>query len=117
MIESKTFTCVECPIGCTVSVDLDGTEVVGVSGYGCKNGKAYAADEAVCPKRTVCSTVKTASGEMLAVKTDERVKKTEIFQVMQKISAVTVDGTVRIGDIIIKDVVQGFNIVATDSIT
>jgi CxxC motif-containing protein len=96
---------------------MEGNTVVGVSGYGCKNGKAYATDEAVCPRRTVCSTVKTASGEMLAVKTDEKVKKTEIFQVMEKISAVMVDGTVRIGDIIIKNIVDGVNLVATDNLT
>ena len=46
-----------------------------------------------------------------------RVKKTEIFQVMEKISAVMVDGTVRIGDIIIQNIVDGVNLVATDNLT
>ena len=75
----KIFTCVECPLGCELSVMLDG-EKISVSGNGCPRGRAYAEDEAVCPKRVVTSTVKTSSGKMLAVKTDGRVKKEDIFK-------------------------------------
>ena len=82
----KTLTCIECPIGCEVEVTLEENKVVLVKGNSCPRGKMYAENEVVCPKRVVTSTVRAKSGEMIPVKTDKPVKKSEIFAVMRKIN-------------------------------
>lgn len=107
------LTCIECPVGCRIVVQTDGDKVVSVYGNSCPRGKLYAENEVVCPKRVVTSTVKTTFGKMLPVKTNKPIRKTEIFSVMNKINAVTVDRKVRIGDVILKDVDEDADLVAT----
>ena len=110
------LTCVECPMGCQIKVTMEGEKVVSVEGNSCPRGKLYAENEVVCPKRVVTSTVKTTFGVMLPVKTDRPVKKTEIFEVMKKINAVVVDRHVKIGDVILENIDEDANLVATASL-
>ena len=110
------LTCVECPMGCQIKVTMDGEKVVAVEGNSCPRGKLYAENEVVCPKRVVTSTVKTTFGVMLPVKTDKPVRKTEIFEVMNRINAVTVDRHVKIGEIVLENVDEDANLVATADI-
>ena len=110
------LTCVECPIGCDITVELDGERVLSVEGNTCPRGKKYAENEVICPKRVLTTTVKTNGGKMLSVKTSEPIKKTEIASAMQKINGVTVSLPVKIGDVIIKDLYEGVDLVATANV-
>ena len=112
-MKTVALTCIECPVGCRIEVDLEENKVLAVRGNSCLRGKMYAENEVVCPKRVVTSTVKTADGRMLPVKTDKPVPKTEIFAVMQKINSATATTPVKIGDVIIKAVCEDANVVAT----
>ena len=38
----KTITCIECPKGCLITVRLDGSKIVEISGFSCTRGKTYA---------------------------------------------------------------------------
>ncbi|MBP5177163.1 MAG: DUF1667 domain-containing protein [Clostridia bacterium] len=107
------LTCVECPVGCRIEVIVDGGKAVEVTGNSCPRGKLYAENEVVCPKRVVTSTVKTDKGGMLPVKTDAPVKKTEVFNVIAKINAYTAMTPVKAGDVLIKNVDEEANVVAT----
>ena len=115
-MEKVRLTCVECPVGCGIEVTTVGGRAVSVVGNSCPRGKMYAENEVVCPKRVVTSTVKTTGGEMLSVKTDKPVKKTEMFAVMAKINAFTAKTPVRIGDVLIKNVSDDADLVATGNI-
>ncbi len=115
-MEEKILTCIECPMGCSIKVLIKDSNVVSVSGNKCEKGKLYAENEVICPKRILTSTVKTSFDKMLAVKTDAPIKKTEIFAVMQKINEVFVNKKVKIGDIIIKNIVEGVNLIATSQV-
>lgn len=115
-MKKTELTCVECPMGCRIEVTTENGNVISVTGNNCPRGKAFAENEVVCPKRVVTSTVKTVFGVMLPVKTDRPVKKTEIFSVMKKINAVTVDKKVSIGDVIIKNVSEDADLVAAGNI-
>ena len=112
----KTLTCIECPLGCTIDVTLDGDKVVSVTGYTCLRGKAYAEAEVVCPKRVVTSTVRAENGEMIPVKTDKPVKKSEIFQVMEKINKTTCSLPVKIGDVLVENISEDANLLATANV-
>ena len=54
---------------------------------------------------------------MISVKTDNLVPKTQMFSVIKKISSIILDKYPKIYDIIIKDVVDGVNVVATDDLS
>ncbi len=108
----KELTCIVCPIGCTLSVELDGKSVVSVTGNTCPRGKKYAEDEFTNPQRTVTSTVKCSDGGMVAVKTDRTIPKDKMDECMKIINSKIADLPVSVGDVIIEDVF-GSNIIAT----
>ncbi len=37
-MDIRNLTCISCPMGCQITVEMDGSEVVGVSGNTCKRG-------------------------------------------------------------------------------
>ena len=111
-MKKVVLTCIECPLGCEVTVSVDEGNVIEVSGNTCPRGKAYAQSEIVCPARVVTTTVKTVDGRMLPVKSDKPIAKEKIFQAMEKINSVIVKTPIKIGDIILKDVFKDVNVVA-----
>lgn len=109
----KKLTCVECPKGCEITVELDGDKIISVGGYSCLRGKKYAESEVICPRRVFTTTVKCADGGVVSVKTSNPVKKSEIFELMDKINKITVCPPVKIGQIIVKDIAEGSDLIAT----
>ena len=107
----KTLTCIECPIGCEVEVGVEAGKAVYVKGNSCPRGKMYAENEVVCPKRVVTSTVRAVSGEMVPVKTDKPVKKSEMFEVMKKINALRCTLPVKIGDVLAENISDDANLI------
>ena len=109
---TKNLTCIECPMGCNIEVELEGEKVLSVKGNTCPRGKAYAESEVVCPRRVVTSTVRASDGTMIPVKTAQPVKKEEMFEVMKKIASVHPALPVRIGDVLYEEIAEGINLVA-----
>ncbi len=109
----KSLTCIECPIGCDISVTIMDGKVTEVVGNSCPRGKVYAENEVISPKRVVTSTIRLDSGEMVAVKTSCPINKSDIFKVMQIINETTASKPVKIGDTIIENIVEGANLIAS----
>ena len=109
----RTLTCIECPIGCEIEVELENGKVISLTGNGCPRGKVYAEAEVVCPKRVVTSTVRAENGEMIPVKTDKPVRKDAIFEVMQKINQTTCKMPVVLGDILVENICDDANLIVT----
>lgn len=116
-MNKTTLTCIECPIGCEIEVELENGKPVSVSGNSCPRGKLYAENEVVCPMRVVTSTVKAENGVLVPVKTDKPVKKSEIFTVMKKINAVRCILPVRIGDVLLANIEGDANLIATGNVS
>lgn len=117
-METRNLTCIVCPMGCPLTVELNGKEVISVSGNTCKRGEAYAVAECTAPVRTLTSTVKTEkSGVMLPVKSATALPKEKIFDCMAEVNSITATLPVKIGDVIIADVCgTGIDIVAAKNI-
>ena len=118
MSKTRNLTCIVCPRGCQMVVTLsnDG-RVEEVVGNFCKRGVAYANDECTNPRRTVTSTMRTAGGGVVAVKTHGSVPKEKMFDVMAEINRTTADDGVSIGDVLIENVCgTGVNVVATGKV-
>lgn len=110
----RELTCIVCPMGCSLHVELEDGAVKSVSGNTCKRGEEYAKNECVNPMRTVTSTVKCGDGTPIPVKTDRTIPKDKIAECMKIINNATAVLPVSVGDVIIEDVF-GSNIVATAS--
>lgn len=118
-METRNLTCIGCPMGCQITVELDGGVVMSVAGNTCAIGDRYARQEVVHPERTVTSTVVITGGSLprLSVKTAANIPKDLIADCMREINAVRVTAPVRIGDVIIENVCgTGVNVVATRNV-
>ncbi len=77
-----------------------------VSGNACLRGEEYARAEFTNPTRTVTGLVKVAGRRRpLSVKTKTPVAKGEIFEVLRRLSEITVSSPVAIGDEILPNIV------------
>lgn len=114
-MKTRELTCIVCPRGCSLSVELDGEGgVLSVSGNLCPRGKEYAINECTHPVRVVTSTVRCECGSVIPVKTAGAVPKELVFKVMKEINSALVKDGVEIGDVIIENVCgTGVDVVAT----
>ena len=110
----RELTCIVCPRGCRLTVELEGKRVLSVSGNTCKRGKIYAENECINPMRTVTTTAKTQDGGVVACKTETTIPKEKMFECMEIINATVVALPVRVGDVILDDVF-GSRVVATQN--
>lgn len=118
MMEKRELTCIGCPLGCQVTVEMDGDIIRNISGYTCNRGKVYAEKEVTNPTRIVTSTVKVEGGERpsVSVKTREDIPKSRIFDVARALKDVYVKAPVKIGDIIKENIAgTGVPVVATSN--
>ena len=111
---TRELTCIVCPKGCPLVVELDGKEIVSVSGHTCKRGESYARTECTAPMRTLTTTAPIKNGGVVPVKTDRAIPKELLFDCMKEINAVRVDPDAKLGDIVIENVLgTGANVVTT----
>lgn len=118
-MEVRNLTCINCPMGCALTVEMDGDEVISVSGNTCPRGEAYGRKEVTNPTRIVTSTVRVTGGaaDMVSVKTKQDIPKGKIFECVKALKDVEVQAPVHIGDVIVADVAgTGAAIVATKSV-
>ena len=118
-MEKRELTCIGCPMGCLVTVEMEGQEVLSVSGNTCKKGDIYARKEVVDPTRIVTSTVKIDGGDKprLSVKTKSDVPKNRIYDVMEEIDRCVVTAPVHIGDVVIENAAgTGVPVIATRNV-
>ena len=109
----RELTCIVCPKGCALRVELEDGAVKSVTGHTCPRGQKYAEDECTHPMRTVTSTVRTETGAVVAVKTASAIPKERVFACMAQINATVVKLPVRIGDVLLSNVANtGVDVVA-----
>lgn len=116
-MEVKKMTCINCPLGCSLVVSINGEDIQ-VSGNKCKRGQEYGINEIKDPRRIVTSTIKVTGGDrpLVSIKTDREIPKKLIFEAMKIINQRSIKAPVKIGDVLIENVLEtGVNIVATSS--
>lgn len=111
--------CIQCPMGCPLTVTTEEGRVTGVSGNTCKRGEIYARKEVTNPTRIVTSTVRVTGGEspVVSVKTRTDIPKGKIFDCMRALKDVSVPAPVHIGDVIVSDIAgTGVDMIATKNV-
>ena len=113
-METRELTCINCPLGCALTVSIDGGNIT-VKGNTCPRGEIYGKKEVTDPTRTVTSTVPVSGGDIarVPVKTAGDIPKGKIFEVMKEVHAAHAAAPVAIGDIIVENAAgTGVNVVA-----
>lgn len=113
----RELICIVCPRGCALSCELsDSGEVTSVSGNLCPRGKTYAINECTNPQRVVTSTMRCENGDVVSCKTSGTVPKGMMVNVMKAINTTLAPNDVKIGDVLIKNVLElGVDVVATSN--
>ncbi len=112
----KNITCIECPKGCTLSVDIENCKAVKVSGNQCPKGQTYAVSEIENPVRVLTSAVlaEGLSIKMVPVRTDRPIPKSKMFEAMSEIKKIKIDKSVKNGDVILNNLLSlGADLVST----
>ncbi|MCX5668160.1 MAG: DUF1667 domain-containing protein [Candidatus Omnitrophica bacterium] len=117
---TKKLTCVECPKGCLLSIDVENCRVVRVSGSECPKGEKYAIQEIENPARILTSAVlaQGLSLKMVPVRTDKPIPKSKIMEAMGEIKKIRLKSPVKAGFVIVENFLGlSVNLLATRSIS
>ena len=118
-MEKKELICIGCPMGCPLTVEMEGGAVLQVKGNTCPRGDAYGRKEVTNPTRIVTSTVRVEGGTLPVVscKTRTDIPKGKIFDVARALKTVTVPAPVTIGQVLVDNVADtGVEIIATKNV-
>ncbi len=118
-METKNLTCINCPLGCALTVEMNGETILHVTGNTCKRGEVYARREVTAPVRMVTSTVRVIGGNLpvLSVKTREAIPRERIFACVRELKKISLQAPVHIGDVVLEDAAgTGIDIVATRNV-
>ena len=112
------ITCINCPVGCRLAVELENGQVVSVTGNTCPRGVTYAKQECVDPLRMVTAVVPVeGSAAPLSVKTKSPIPKKEIANCMQALANVKLTAPIKAGDVVLANVCgTGVDVIATKSV-
>ncbi|WP_434131182.1 DUF1667 domain-containing protein [Sporomusa sphaeroides] len=115
----KEYTCIICPNGCELAVEIEGTEIIAIEGAACSKGTDYVRQELVDPRRNIATSVLVANGDipLVSVRLSNPIPKAEIFAVVNEIKKVKLTAPVMLGQVIIKNVL-GLNadVIATKQV-
>lgn len=112
----KELICINCPLGCRLSVDDGDLANIKVTGNTCPRGVTYAVSEITAPKRMVTSSVPVvgSSVKRVSVKTSAPIDKSKIFDCLAEIKKIRATAPVSIGDVLLANVCgSDVNIIAT----
>lgn len=116
---NRELVCITCPIGCRLTISKGQNDIdFIVDGNQCQRGVRYAIEEMTNPTRMIPTTVVITGSHLkrLPVRTESPIPKNLIFDCMKEINKVIVKAPVKIGDVIIKNILNtGVNIIATRS--
>ena len=119
-MEKVQLTCIGCPLGCPLTVEMEGKEVTSVTGNTCPNGEAYARKEMTNPTRIVTSSVRVRGGilNVVSVKTASDIPKGKIFDCMRALGDVDISAPVTIGQVVLQNIAgTGVDVVATKNVS
>ena len=120
MTETRELICINCHLGCGLTVTLKDGDVVKVEGNTCPKGEAYGKKEVTDPTRIVTSTVRVSGGVLpvVSVKTASDIPKEKIMDCANALKNVKIQAPVSIGDVVVEDVCgTGVSVIATKNIS
>ena len=118
MTEKKMITCIECPMGCRLTV-MGTEDHLKITGYRCVQGKQYGLQETTNPTRILTSTVwvQNGTGPLIPVRSAGPIPKYLVAPGVARLAQVHVQAPIQMGDIILHNIADtGIDIIATRSL-
>ena len=115
-VETKQLNCINCPMGCLLTVTLEDGKVVKVEGNTCPRGETYAHQELTDPQRMLTSTVRVEGGALplLPVVSKSTLPKGRSMDCAEARRSVAVQAPVKTGDVIVSNILGlGVDIIAS----
>ena len=111
----KELICINCPMGCRMTVTMADGQVTEVTGNHCKRGDTYARQEAVCPMRVLTGNMKCADCPTpFSVRTAAPIPKAMLLQCAAELKRHHPPLPICMGDVVIENILNtGVNVVAT----
>lgn len=116
---NREMICINCPMGCRLTVDDTDRQNIKVTGNTCPRGVTYAVNEVTAPKRMVTGSVAVIGGviPMVSVKTREAIPKVLIFKSLEQLKLIKLTAPVHIGDVVVENVCGcGVDFIATKNV-
>ena len=117
-MEKIEMICINCPLGCSLTVERDVEGNLKVSGNTCPRGEKYAVNELTHPVRTLTTTVAVGNreGVYLPVKTAKPISKGKLFEAMALVNSTKAVAPIKIGDVIIENMLGEADLVAASDV-
>ncbi|MBO5536581.1 MAG: DUF1667 domain-containing protein [Clostridia bacterium] len=117
-MEEKQIVCINCPLGCRITVTMDGNEIKKIEGNTCKRGEVYARQEVLSPVRVITAVLPVEGSPVpVSVKTAAPIPKNKIFECMAEMGKTSLKAPIHMGDVIVPNILgTGVNVVATKSV-
>jgi CxxC motif-containing protein len=118
-VEQREFICVICPVGCTITATVEGTELIAVEGQACQRGIDFVREELTAPKRTLTTTVRVAGGvlPLVPVRSREPLPKGIVLDVAARLRKVRVPAPVAAHQVVLADALgSGVDIITTRTV-
>lgn len=115
----KVLTCICCPVGCEIQVEMEAQQILKITGNRCSRGEAYAKRELIRPSRIVTTTVRVREGEraVVSVKTEKEIPKENMMHCISALKDLEVEAPVHIGDVIYQNIAgTGISMIATANV-
>ena len=111
----RELLCINCPIGCRLTVEEGPDHELAVTGNRCPKGEAYALQEIRAPKRVVTALMKIEGFDQpMSVKTSQAVPKEKIFPCVEALRQTQLKPPIHCGDVLIENLCDtGADVMAT----
>lgn len=105
-MKTEHLTCISCPMGCSLTVQINDNNEIQVTGNTCKRGEIYGQKEVTNPTRIVTSTVEVIGGNarMVSVKTAADIPKSKVMDCLKALKTVKAYAPIKIGDVIAENI-------------
>lgn len=115
---TKELVCINCPMGCRMTVTLAGEAVEQVTGNHCKRGSEYAVQEAVRPMRVLTGNMKARGcARPFSVRTSGPIPKAMLLSCAAELKRHHPAPPIALRDVVLSDLCgTGADVIATQSV-
>ncbi len=106
MISAERLTCINCPFGCLLEVEVENGKVGAVRGNRCAKGIAYAREEIANPVRVLTTTIPIAGAAVAAapVKSSLPVPKNKLAACISVLQQYSLNAPVHRGQVVVHNI-------------
>ena len=115
----KEYTCIICPNGCDIKLEIEDGKILTVEGAVCERGHEYVKQELTNPQRNIASSILLEGGvlPLVSVRLSSPIPKEKVFHVMAAIKKARLKAPVYAGHVAIANVIGlGIDVIVTKNV-